>query len=191
MSRLESAAQRFMQPMLTGDRTVLDAEGQSTVAVWSVKTAMVLEALDDADLRAYSQYERERLRELGEIPWRTSVWVGAAAEPSHFMSTKNRHLDAAGGTSISGVSITMAFAHIVLQVLTIRLPADVGPATQVTANVRSGPWHEVTSPLWPLPSTPTNWPPRLGLNGESGLNLLADRFMTTGLDETEMDSIVL
>ncbi len=127
MSQLEVQAQRFLQPMLIGDRCGLDMAGQTTVAVWSLKTAMVLEALDQPHQRAYSQLEREQLRTLSAIPWRTSVWLATSVDPSYFVSTKNRHLDAENAKNISGVSITMAFAHVVLQVFTIRVPPQRKP----------------------------------------------------------------
>ena len=148
MSRLENRVQPLLQPLLTGQRSAMDMDGQATIATWAVKTAMVLEGMDPAEKRGYSQLQRERFRLRAAIPERTSVWLAASTDLEWFMSTKNRHL---GDTSadISGVSITMAFAHAVLQVFTIRVPETVGPETVVTANVRRGPWSEVTVPIWP------------------------------------------
>lgn len=191
MSQLEVQAQRFLQPMLIGDRCGLDIVGQTTIALWSVKTAMVLEALDHPRQRAYTQLEREQLRTLSAIPWRTSVWLAASVDPSYFMSTKNRHLDAENANEISGVSITMAFAHIVLQVFTIRVPPNVGPTTRITTNVRRGPWDQVTVQVWPTRRRQASWPPAMGLNGESGLNSLAERFSTATLDENAIDSMAV
>jgi hypothetical protein len=129
------------------------------------------------------------LRTLSAIPWRTSVWLAASVDPSCFMSSKNRHLDAESAKDISGVSITMAFAHVVFQVLTIRMPQDVGPNTHVTTNVRRGPWDQATVQIWPVQSTQASWPPPSGLNGESGLDALAERFSTAALDEKAIDSL--
>lgn len=189
MSRLENRAQPFLQPLLAGQSGVLDQAGQTVIATWAVKTAMVLEGMDPAEKRAYSQFQRERLRLRAAIPWRTSVWLAASAEPDWFMSTKNRHL---GETpdGISGVSITMAFAHAVLQVLTIRAPETIGPETLVTTDVRRGPWNELTVQIWP-PREGVSWPPPLGLNGELGLDALAERFSTTGRHRTEVDTLAV
>jgi hypothetical protein len=192
MSQIEVKVQRFLQPMLMGNDCELDLAGQATVALWSVKTAMVLEALDRSDRRAYAQAEREQLRTMSVIPSRTCVWLATSVDGTYFMSTKNRHLDPANGKDISGVSITMAFAHIVLQVLTIRVPVDVGPATHITANVRSGPWDQVTVGVWPTRRSPVHFPPPMGLNGESGLNSLADRFVASTIhEENGIDSIAV
>lgn len=175
MSALEVQAQRFMQPLLMGERCNVDMAGQATIAMWSLKTAMVLEALDQRERRMYTQTEREQLRSSAAIPWRTSVWLAASADPSLFMSTKNRHLGA-NAELPAGVSITMAFAHVVLQVLTIRVPEDVGPDTRVITNVRRGPWAQTTVQIWPAHLSPAAWPPPMVLNGESGLDAFAERF---------------
>jgi hypothetical protein len=71
----------------------------------------------------------------------------------------------------------MGFGHIALQVLTIRVPESVGPKTAVTTDVRRGPWDELTVQIWP-PRATINWPPAMGVNGEDGLEMLAERFNT-------------
>lgn len=186
MSQLESQSKHFLQPLITGKRCKLDISSQTTIAIWSMKTSMVLEALDQPSQRAYTQQEREQLRTLYAMPWRTSVWLALSIHPSIFLSCKNRHLNADNEKDISGVSITMAFAHLVLQVLTIRVPRDVGPTTQVTTNVRRGPWDQATVQIWPAKPIQTEWPPALGLSGEEGLDALADRFSAAMLNENEL-----
>jgi hypothetical protein len=191
MSQLESQAKHFLQPLLIGERCSLDISGQTTIAVWSLKTSMVLEALDQQSQRAYTQQERKQLRTLYAIPWRTSVWLASSVNPSIFLSCKNRHLNADVEKGISGVSITMAFAHLVLQVLTIRVPQDVGPTTQVTTNVRKGPWDQATIQIWPAKPVQTEWPPPLGLNSEADLDVLADRFSAAMLDENDVEVLAV
>ena len=125
MSELEGRVQPYLQPLLLGQSGALDSPGQTAIATWAVKTAMVLEGMEPTEKSGYSQLQRERLRLRSAIPWRTTIWLAASAEPDWFMSTKNRHLGEAE-EDISGVSITMGFAHVVLQVLTIRVPENVG-----------------------------------------------------------------
>jgi hypothetical protein len=191
MSQLEVQAKPFLQPLLTGESRELDILGQTIVTRWSLKTAMVLEALDQAHKRAYTQIERERLRSFGAIPWRTSVWLAASIEPSWFMSSKNSYLGAMDTQSILGMSITMAFAHMVLQVLTIRVPEAVGSKTQVTTDVRRGPWDKATIQIWPPQSTLVTWPPSMGLNDENGLYTFSERFNTSTQDSGPIDRLVI
>jgi len=191
MSELESLSKPFLQPLLMGERSMLDTAGQATLTLWAVKTAMVLEALDTHDKHGYTPIERERLRSISEIPWRTSVWLAASVDPAVFLSTKNRHLGVASMIRISGVSITIVLAHAVVQVLRIRVPDDVGPYTIVTTNVKQGPWDRATVQIWPTRTAMIDWPPPMGLNGEDGLNVLAERFSTTAQDSGPLDTIVV
>jgi len=179
-----------MQPLLMGEQYNVDLAGQVTIAVWSTKTAMVLEGLDRGDYRTYTQAEREQLRSLAAIPWRTSVWLAASTDRSLFMSTKNRHLGA-DAKQPSGVSITMAFAHVVIQVLRIRVPENVGPNTLVTTNVRRGPWAQATIQIWPARMAPYGWPPPIALNGESGLNVFAERFNTVTEKQNSIETLAV
>ena len=188
MSQLEGDVKPFLQPLLTGESCAVDAIGQTVIALWAVKTAMVLEALDPIEKRTYVQQQRERLRLRETIPWRTSIWLAASADPAWFMSTKNRHMGAAEGAA--GVSITMAFAHVALQVLTIRVPETVGPITHVTTDVRRGPLDQLTVQVWP-PRATVNWPPPMGLNGEMGLDAFAERFSAVDHNSGEVETLAV
>jgi hypothetical protein len=191
MSDLESQTKIYLQPLLMGEKCVLDISGQTTIALWSLKTAMVIEALDPPQQRMYTQQEHEQLQKLSVIPWRTSVWLAASVDQSLFLSTKNRHMGKGDTNDISGVSITMAFSHVVIQVFTIRVPPEVGPSTCVKTNVRRGPWEQATIQIWPAKPAPVMWPPPLALNSEVGLDALAERFSTTILDENDVESLIV
>ena len=187
MSRLENRVRPFLAPLLTGKPGTLDIDAQTAISTWAVKTAMVLEGMDADQKRGYSQLQRERLRLRASIPWRTSIWLAACADANLFMSTKNRHMGATPN-DISGITVTMAFSAVVLQVLTMRVPQSVGPNTLVNTDVRRGPWGEATIQIWP-PRDAAGWPPSLGLNGEIGLNLFAERFSTTDCERGEIDTL--
>jgi hypothetical protein len=187
MSRLENRVRPHLEPLLTGQPRVLDAEAQTTISTWAVKTAMVLEGMDPDVKRNYSQLQRERFRLRAAIPWRTSIWLAASAGADSFMSTKNRHLGSSPNDS--GVSVTMAFGAVVLQVLTMRVPEEVGSNTLVDTQVRRGPWSDATLQIWP--SGAASWPPPIGLMGEVGLNLFADRFRTSECGPDEIDMLVV
>jgi len=105
------------------------------------------------------------------------------------MSTKNRHLGEEP-EGISGVSVTMGFAHLVLQVLTIRVLEIVGSYTEITTDVRTGPWGDVTVQVWPSKGE-AHWPPRLGLNGEVGLDALAERFNAADASAGETEQLTV
>ena len=178
MSRLETQAQPLIQPLLSGDRTVIDSASQALIAMWAVKTSMVLEAIDPPEQRVYPRTECERLRTLSAVPWRTSVWICKSIDPSVFMSTKTRHVPAVTTPTVLGASVTIALSHLVLQVFTIRVHDDVGPATRVTVDARRGPWQQLTLQIWPSQKTSVLFPAAMGLDGVEGIDLLAERFNT-------------
>jgi hypothetical protein len=188
MSRLENRVRPHLEPLLTGQPRVLDAEAQTTISTWAVKTTMVLEGMDPDAKRNYSQLQRERFRLRASVPWRTSIWLAASAGADLFMSTKNRHMGATSDDS--GVSVTMAFGAVVLQVLSMRVPEEVGPNTVVTTHVRRGPWSDTTLQIWPSRGV-ASWPPLLGLMDEDGLNLFAERFRTSECRPDEIDMLVV
>lgn len=88
MSQLETKVQSFLQPLLAGQSGTVDIRSQEVIALWAVKTAMVLEGLDPTEKRMYRQEQRERLRSSAEVPWRTSIWLAASAVPEWFMSIR-------------------------------------------------------------------------------------------------------
>jgi hypothetical protein len=190
MSRLETDARPFIEPMLRGERQTLDAAGQGMAALWIVKTAMVMEAQDKQETRAYSHLERRQLSRLSTIPWRSAIWLSACTDPSIFLGTKTRHIGPASGEFL-GSSTTMSFAHISMQTLRMQVPESVGPTTNVTVAVRCGDWNEATLQIWPPRQTHVHWPPEKGLNGEVGLTLFVDRFSTAGAAPDDVQALAV
>ena len=191
MSRLESQSQPTLQPLLSGQSHSLTSGEQATVALWAVKTAMVLEGLGPIDQRVYTEQERAQLRLLSVIPERTSVWLAVSVDKAVFMSTKTRHFNESPTDDPSAVCTTIGLSHLVLQVLTLRVPPDVSAATRITTSVRTGPWQDATLQVWPLSSTTILWPPSVGLDGEIGLDALGYRFMVAGLPDGEVQSLAI
>jgi hypothetical protein len=187
MSDLEARAKQYVQPLLMGQTLTLDSLGQSLLALWGMKTAMVLEGIDPPVKRAYTDQDRARLRIDCKIPWRTSVWLATSVDPGLFHSSKTRLPSADAANANPGVLTTMGFAHLVIQVLTIRVPEDVRPATRITTNVRGGPWDDATILVWPSRSQQVHWPPGVGLNSLAGLDALAERFSTAALSADDVE----
>lgn len=191
MSRLEENVIPYLQPLVAGQQSLLTDLCQTAIALWTMKTAMVLEGLDTTGTHCFSQTERERLRTLQSIPWRTTIWIAPSADPSLFVSSKVRHLDPADRKTVTGFSTTIGLAHIVLQALTIRVPDHVGPKTKITVAVRQSPWNDVTKQIWPPRPAAIRWPPTMALNGIGGIDAFAARFDTRGLPESETAELIV
>jgi hypothetical protein len=176
MSRLETAAGQMLEPLFTEQQHTIDAASLPTLAAWAVKTSMVLESLSPEDqARFYSDSERRQLSLDSTVPRRTYVWLAACVEQETVV-TEARHLF--GGhrsPGFRGFVATLAFGFLAIQVLTLRVPASVQPSTYFTFQQREGSWEEVLVPVWPVRGN-LNWPPRQGVLGESGLEVLIGRF---------------
>lgn len=192
MSKLEETVKPILDPLLAGHRRGFDEGAQMTLAVWAVKTAMVLEALDSPELFAYTQAEREELRKWSTIPTRSSIWLAASTDPSLFASTKTRHFGASTPHILEGAATTIALSRVVVQVFTMRLPQQVGARTKVTVPVRKANWEESTVQILPAsPSSVAIWPPKLGLDGETGIDFLSGRFAVAELPDQEVQLLAV
>ena len=189
MSRLEGRAQPFIQPLLDGKAQFVEADAQAIIALWAIKSTMVLEGLGPADQRFYTDQERGNVRSLSVVPRRTYVWMSASIDRAVFMSTKTRHFDESIHSEPSAVCTTIGLSHLVFQVLTLRLPPEVPDSTTIRTSVRRGPWAEATIQLWPPSAVTLSWPPSTGLDGESGLDAVAERFTTRGLVDSELQPL--
>ena len=184
MSDLEVKAKKEIQPTLTGAACNISYQDQSIVALWSMKTAMLLDALDNVEDQMYTQTEREQLRSLSNIPYRTSIWLAGYSGSPLFMSSKTIHHG-----SITGVTFTMVFASLVVQVFTIKLPEYVN--NDITVDVRRGPWNRATFKIWPPQTVAIQWPAEIIFNSEIELNSFAQRFLSANDDDNEIEKMVV
>jgi hypothetical protein len=191
MSDLENETKPWLEPMLRGERTLLDLTSQARLTLWLVKTAMVLEAIDPLPLRGYTDAECSALRTVSAVPYRTSVWVSFATDSTFLFSSKTRHLADETTARITGIATTLGFGHFAAQVFTIRVPDHVAGTMSVTANARRGPWDQATVRIWPNQAATEPWPPAVGLDGEAGLDALATRFSVSDASETEVAALAV
>jgi len=76
MSELESEARPILEPMLHGETRILDRERQELLALWTVKTATMLEFLYPQE-RAIQLTDAAWIFERREPPPRSMVWIAS------------------------------------------------------------------------------------------------------------------
>src|SRR5690348_18444477 len=77
MSRLENASKPIIGALMNDVSLWLDTAQQSQVAIWCMKTAMVVEQVNSRKRTScYDQIEREELRLTSAIPIQTLMWLG-------------------------------------------------------------------------------------------------------------------
>jgi hypothetical protein len=177
MSDLENRAKPAIEPLLEEAPASLDTSQQATVAIWAIKTAMVLEALRSDKPLFFTVEERAQMREAQSPPPRTAVWIARAVGHS---VTYCSAVDLTGEVDNSGERVkayvtTMVFGPLAIQVMHLALPA-AHTQKSVTASLRPGPWDKVAVRVWPEPGDTVRWPLAMGLSGEMGIDAFGDRW---------------
>ncbi|MBN1910641.1 MAG: hypothetical protein JW818_12925 [Pirellulales bacterium] len=175
MSKLESKAKPVLESIFCNTLNELTSLTQLTLASWSVKTAMVLEALDPRRSWFYSDDERHSMRNLQALPPRTSVWIATCVSQPNLYSSAKDHWSTPAKDGCHAYVTTMAFGSIAFQVVSIKTSAVIPANVQVTYDVAEGPWDETLVQVWPIAQESIAWPPKYGLNSEIGLEALTER----------------
>lgn len=181
MSRLENEAKPILERMLDDRPVGLDLAQRAIVGMWSMKTAMVLEAIDAHDQRVYTQEERARLRSLSAIPERSLVWLARVLEPTLLLSGKTLLRASESDERDRALATTFVFGHLAIQVASFRFGANHPPEVRVTTDVKRGAWSESTVRIWPADEATVSWPPASPMRTETEVHHFAERFRTSGL----------
>jgi len=178
MSRLENRAKPVIESLIDDRRDALHLKSMQSIAVWAVKTAMVLESALPPSEWFFTDQERERLRIDESFPPWTSVWIAKCVEHSGLYSVckRLRDTETVGAETATASVTTMAFATLAIQTRTMRLSSRVLENTRVTVAERAGPWDELILQVWPTLIDQVSWLPGMACRGEAGLHELTERF---------------
>jgi hypothetical protein len=172
MSDLETRAKPVIEPLLDDTTVVLDAARQATIGVWAVKNAMVFDALRSNRRWAFTDQERNCVRQSLLPPTTTTVWIAKVVEHSGaYCSVSDLFAD-----RMQASVTTMAFGPLAVQVARMKLPDTSLRAGIITADMRSGPWDQATIRVWPNWPDPVSWPPSVGLHGDAGIDAFSERW---------------
>lgn len=186
MAKLEDAARVVLAPIIRGDAFVtFNAEGRRLVALWGLKTAMVLE-LTSKDSLYFDQQDREALRALYEPPDWLMVWVGrySGANMTSGFGVKLDYSASVGQERVgfSALCSTITIGQLCVQVLSLRPPKSFVGAT---FKFNEG-WGTRLHCIWPNTSD-VFWPPADIIDGQSFTELLK-RFVAPGYSTEFMHS---
>jgi hypothetical protein len=174
MSQLEGQVKPVIESILDDQVKAVDVSSQAIIAVWAVKTAMTLEALDSHRKRFYTNDQQRELM-VSAIPERTSVWIAKCVNQRNIYSAAKDLWTTPGQNETHAYATTMAFGSLAIQVVSIRPHMNLSRGTAITYDVSEGPWDKVLVQVWPLVPRPQQWPPSQGLAGEWGLETLTNR----------------
>ena len=157
----------------------LDEEQQRLLALWAVKTAMVIEGVKQAKNSFYSPEQRSAFRQTLFPPFQTAVWVGRCAQ-SNNLHGEARKLHVSNPTATNpledGCATTFVTGRLVMQVLSIKRKPDAMHGS-LRLVMRSGPWESKLVQIWPLEKRRVDWPPPQSFTDlDDGLRDLRRRF---------------
>jgi len=178
MSQLEGRAKPIVERLLDDPRVTLNTTNQTTLAAWTVKSAMVFEALRGHPNWFYADEDRRALRSTLAIPPRTHVWLAKCLALPGIYCNATDHTESAHPTpdETRMYVTTLAFGTVALQAVTAKVPGSIPESVRIEFNVHPGPWEQGTLSLWPVDTESLAWPPPLDLVGEPGLRALHTRW---------------
>jgi hypothetical protein len=174
--RLERPCQSVLGPLIAGEDRVLDPPSQALVAAWIAKTAMTaryaftpIEPVEPDWLRLMYEHQRP--------PDTWHIWLGSyvGSRPLHLghhditvtFPDSDPESNSEAVVTPHGVLLTLAVGYAFLQVLGIKGGAPQNP-DRLPDLFR----------IWPLATTPVNWPPPRHLDDASlpyAMNMFVDR----------------
>ncbi|MFZ0773049.1 MAG: hypothetical protein WCA49_22455 [Candidatus Sulfotelmatobacter sp.] len=179
MSDLETAVRPTMGGLVNDISMTLDEEQQRVLALWAVKTAMVIEGVKQEKNNFYSAEQRNAFGTALIPPVETAIWLGRCAQ-SNLLHGEARKLHVSNQRATNpledGCATTFVTGRLVMQVLSVKRKPDA-PRGNLKLRIRAGPWESKLVQIWPVEKKRVNWPPAESFSDlDDGLRDLRRRF---------------
>jgi hypothetical protein len=181
MSDLEVLNRPVIGALIHDLSFALDDSQQTNLAVWTMKTAMLLDAINRERPPFYDATERIQLRTQSAMPPGTVVWIARFSGSGFHVGGTDVWLDQGEvKKAAQGCVTTIIIGHLAIQSVTIhRLQAEHLGQPIESINIKQGEWNRSTTQIWPV-SGPVTWPPTLSFTrrGPRSIGALIDRWKT-------------
>ncbi|MGI0134791.1 MAG: hypothetical protein ACREBW_07540, partial [Candidatus Micrarchaeaceae archaeon] len=170
MSALEAAASKLIGSLSQDIAMWLNVEDQSIIARWSVKTSMVLEALDRKAYakHGHAQGQREAIRLGASLPANTQIWLGRYTRTGLGAFGDRFDLNVPKIPVVcNGRIASFIIGHMLIQVVSLNVPREY-EGVNITLKTRTGPWGQSLIQIWPS-RTKLYWPPALSFSVDGPL----------------------
>jgi hypothetical protein len=166
MERIESATRPILTPALQGTGVELGAGDLRRLAVWSLKTAMVIDLLTRSPDSFFTADERNAMRTRADLlpAGVLGIWMAAVDGVNHVASAIDYRVAFASSTDTSaepgaGYCVTLSVGHAAFQVFAIRndLRSAVLPFSEAV-------WEAAQLKLFPFDAVERRWPPQRKLD---------------------------
>jgi hypothetical protein len=178
MSALEAENIPIIGRLMENTATPLDAAQQTSLALWAVMKAMVLDAVN-AKNRGHFLNECEALRLHRRIPDQTGVEIGAYVRKGYSADGTIVWLDFPNAPKAAKVNVsTFVIGHLVIQGVTAHPEPQHENSRVGSIGIRDGEWDKLLIPIWPSGTRPVTWPLQMTFSnsGPSSIATLQNRW---------------
>jgi hypothetical protein len=180
MSALESENIPVIGRLMENTAVPLDAPQETSLALWAVMKAMVLDAVN-AKKRGhfFTRNECEALRLHRRIPDKTVVQIGAFERKGYLATGTIVWFDFPNAPKAAKASITtFVIGYLVIQAVTVHHEPEHENALVEGVSIRDGEWDKLLIRIWPAGTRATTWPPQATFSnsGPSSIAALQDRW---------------
>ena len=176
MSKLEGANIPLVGCMMQDVSLSLDPLQQWTIALWAMKTSMVMDSVTHHRGSFYTKTECHQLRSSSVLPPYTHMFLGRYSGQFTLAFFGDDIWDGKPdnpGTT-RGYIKTLIVGRMALQIMTYHVPPNDRMPIAVRTKFRPGPWNDLLIDLWPRRGR-ANWPPNLSVTDEGTTSLVGIR----------------
>lgn len=182
MSQLEVLNKPLIGTLIHDISAPIDSGQQSNLAAWTIKTAMIVDAMNRQRPQFYSIDERISLRTQLSIPTRTTIWLGRHSGSSFHAGGTDVWLDKGEVSKVAqGCVTTVIIGHLAIQSISVHAlrPEHFNEPFQNIA-IKLGFWSQLLCSVWPPDGKQLGWPPPLTFTTRGRLSIagLMDRWRT-------------
>ena len=177
MSNLETKSIPLIGALLEDVELNLDASQQTQIALWALKTAMIIDSVPD-HVRFYSNSECEGLKNSGALPPTTTVWLGRYVGRSLHAGGATFGINAGGKKVADGSATTIIIGHFILQMATTHMLLSNLLGTITVNSAATNSWSNRLIQNWPITANSVRWPPPNSFSNDGQFRLfdLVNRF---------------
>lgn len=180
MSDLESENIPIIGRLMENTATPLDASQQTSLGLWSVMKAMVLDGVNAKNRgHFFTRNECEALRLQRRIPDKTVVQIGAYVRSGYSADGTIVWFDFPNAPKAAKASVsTFVIGHLVIQVVTVHHEPEHENAPVQGVMIRDGEWGTLLLRIWPTGTQSVMWPPQATFSnsGASSIATLQNRW---------------
>lgn len=180
MSDLESENIPIIGRVMENTATPLDVPQQTSLALWCVMKAMVLDGVNAKNRgHFFTRNECEALRLQRRIPDKTVVQIGAYVRSGYSADGTIVWFDFPNAPKAAKASVsTFVIGHLVIQVVTVHHEPEHENAPVQGVMIRDGEWGTLLLRIWPTGTQSVMWPPQATFSnsGASSIATLQNRW---------------